>query len=609
MAAVQELGPTVAAPVRAGPPKPASDLELLAKTQVPGYGAAMRSLDYAAALPFLSNVEVIASTVVAVCTAITGVVALARAIRSNQRTVRAKSLKIGWQVDSGPDSTGALVLNESQATFQKLVITVTCGPRLRTARKDIALLKAGDEHLWPSDDVHSSVRTRPSPTDASTRHHGTPHNVQITFRDGKGYWSRSDERLDRVRSLVVWAERTRARTLARYFGSSSPFRRTYAVSVKVESFDRTEALEEALSRLVATGRPPRGYQVPDVVAGPHDWIGRVVREGSVLEPPFSPAGLARISPVAVAALTSQEQLYAIPYVFDSVALIRNNALVGSGPMPTTFGETIRAGNAVVEARGIEDGAGVALQVGSPDPAGNAGDPYHMWPLFSSCGGTFFGLRRTPSEGGGNDRFEDISVWRENFVNAFVQLSKLGTGPGGNGALNPDIGRAEALPLFLEGRAPFLVCSSRALASIKDKRLDVSVAAIPPLGDRQAVSMVSVYGFYIYRDAPNVPAARDLVTSYLSQPDAGEDLNKLQQLVPVQEEAMRTVAARDAVLRPYIGQCDDGQVMPSWPEMRAAWQLLGQTEYKVLAGEGDPRAVAGEAAEAGWELLQEARRSE
>lgn len=566
----------------------------------------MRSLDYAAVLPLLSNVEVVASTIVAVCTAITGAIALTRAIRSNQRTVRAKNLKIGWQVDSGPDSTGALVLNESTATFQKLVVTVTCGAHLRTARKDIAVLKAGDAHLWQSDDVHRSVRARPSPADASTRHHGTPHDVQITFRDGKGYWSLHEERLDRVRSLVVWAERTRARTLARYFGSSSPFRRRYAVSVRVESFDRTEALEEALTTLVATGRPPRGYHVPDVVAGPHDWIGRVVQEGSVLEPPFSPAGLARISPVAVEALTSQDQLYAIPYVFDSVALIRNNALTGSGPMPTTFAEAVRAGDAAVEAKGIQDGTGVALQVGSPDPAGNAGDPYHMWPLFSSCGGTFFGLRGTPSATGGADRFEDISAWREDFVNAFVRLSGLGTGPGGSGALNPDIGRAEALPLFLEGRAPFLVCSSRALASIREQRMDVSVAAVPPLGDGQAVSMVSVYGFYIYRGAPNVPAARDLVTSYLSQPDAGEDLNRLQQLVPVQEEAMGTVAARDSVLRPYIGQCDDGQVMPSWPEMRAAWQLLGHTEYKVLAGEGDPRAVAGEAAEAGWELLREAR---
>lgn len=345
-----------------------------------------------------------------------------------------------------------------------------------------------------------------------------------------------------------------------------------------------------------------------MVAGPHDWIGRVVQEGSVLEPPFSRAGLARISPVAVEALTSREQLYAIPYVFDSVAMIRNNALAGGGPMPATFDEAVRAGDAAIRAQGIEDGAGVALQVGPPDAAGNAGDPYHMWPLFSSCGGTFFGLRRTPPEAGGADRFEDISAWRENFVNAFVRLSELGIGPGGSGALNPDLGRAEALPLFLEGRAPFLVCSSRALASIKDRRMDVSVAAVPPLGDRQAVSMVSVYGFYIYRDAPNIPAARDLVTSYLSQPDAGDDLNKLQQLVPVQEEAMGTVAARDATLRPYIGQCHDGQVMPSWPEMRAAWQLLGHTEYKVLAGEGDPHAVAGEAADAGWELLREARSS-
>ena len=41
-------------------------------------------------------------------------------------------------------------------------------------------------------------------------------------------------------------------------------------------------------------------------------------------------------------------------------------------------------------------------------------------------------------------------------------------------------------------------------------------------------------------------------------------------------------------------------------MRQAWQLIGRTEYQVLAREGDPREIAGAAADEGWELLREAR---
>lgn len=560
------------------------------------YRSAMRSLDHAAGVPFFSDVGAIASTVVAVCAAITAVTALVRTVRSSRRKGRAKGLKIGWQAQSGPDSTGALVYNESKGTFQQLVLTVSCGIRGRTARKDIALLKAGDEHVWPSEDVHRS----PAAPEVGDAHDTAPHKVQITFRDGKGYWSRDEAQIERVRSLVIWAEKTRAETLARHFGRRSPFRRTYAVSVTVEPFERTEALENAFTSLAATGRPPRGHQIPDVVAGPHDWIGRVVQEELVLEPPFDRDGLARVSPLAVEALSSNDRLYGIPYVFDSVALIRNDALAGRGPMPATVEELVRAGTEALEVNGVADGVPLALQVGAPDANGDAGDPYHMWPLFSSAGGSFFGMRQETEAGGA--RFDDLPSWRDSFVDAFVQLAGLGA----NGVLRPDLGRNEALSLFLDGRAPFLVCSSRALASIRTRRLEVTVGGVPRFGSLPAVPMVSVYGFFINRNAPNLPAARDLVTTYLSQPDAGQHLNELQQLVPVQEEAMSVVAEGDPMLRPYVEQCRNGVIMPSWSEMRAAWQLLGRTEYRVLAGDGDPRAVAGAAADAGWELLARAR---
>jgi arabinogalactan oligomer/maltooligosaccharide transport system substrate-binding protein len=75
---------------------------------------------------------------------------------------------------------------------------------------------------------------------------------------------------------------------------------------------------------------------------------------------------------------------------------------------------------------------------------------------------------------------------------------------------------------------------------------------------------------------------------------------------VQEEAMSILAERDPVLGPYVDQCRTGLIMPLRPEMREAWQLLGRTEYQVLAGDGDPRALAEAAARAGWELLDPVR---
>jgi arabinogalactan oligomer/maltooligosaccharide transport system substrate-binding protein len=111
--------------------------------------------------------------------------------------------------------------------------------------------------------------------EAADVHDTKPHGVQATFRNGKNFWYRDEDQAGRVDSLVIWAEKTRAATLKRYFGRRSSFKRAYPVSVKVLPFERTEALEHAFTNLAATGNPPSGREIPDIVVGPHDWIGRV----------------------------------------------------------------------------------------------------------------------------------------------------------------------------------------------------------------------------------------------------------------------------------------------------------------------------------------------
>ena len=133
-------------------------------------------------------------------------------------------------------------------------------------------------------------------------------------------------------------------------------------------------------------------------------------------------------------------------------------------------------------------------------------------------------------------------------------------------------------------------------------MEVTVGAVPQLGLDIAQPLVSVYGFFICQGAPNLSAARNLLSSYLANPQAGLDLNKIQPLVPVQPGAMTHLADQDDLLRAYIDQCRTGMIMPSYPEMRKAWQLLGMTEYRVLAGDGNPRDVAAAAADQAREIL-------
>lgn len=549
---------------------------------------------------------------------IAGIYARTQRAARAARAAQAQLLMVSWRSKIGEEDASAAAHNRSEMAFNDMTLTVGCARMAsRVASTHIGFIKPNeDSKPWPSSKLHEQVGIQDDPRpagcpkpegDAAT---GCPeyHTVRATFSDNKGYWSTTQRgELKPVDSLVMWAEKTRADTLRRYLGPSSPFSRKYHLAAEVESFDRTEDLEHAFTTLARDGVKPPDLRIPDIVVGPHDWIGRVVEKDSVIGPPDT-GSQSEFDVNALYALRHGNVPRAVPYVFDTVALIRNNKLAGRGPMPSTIDEVLDTGKSAMAASKItDDGVPLALQVGKPNRRGDAGDPYHMWPLFSSAGGSFFGLNRSRAADNhdGGDQWDDIGIWQEDFIHAFEQLSRLGVGR--NGPLSPTLDRRDALDLFLNGRAPYFICSSGALASIKKHRLNVSVRAVPPLGEQEARSMVSVYGFFIYKEAPNQPAALDLLASYLKERRAGVDLQRYQQLVPVQTKAMSEVAGKDPILKPYVDQCGTGMIMPSYPIMREAWQLLGQTEYKVLAGDGDPHVVASAAAEKGWTLLEQARK--
>lgn len=561
----------------------------------------MSSLVLASGTSIIADTATLTGYVVSIAGGVSLVGGFALTSLRRRRRARAQLLKTGWQGAPSAGGSGALVYNESSVDFKDIVLTVACAHTAREARQDVGLLRAKTERHWPAQELHETMVSGivpPPGASGDTAHLAAPHEVNATFTDGKSYWYRTSERAVKLRELTMWAEATRAETLRRYFGRRSVFQHDFAVRVHIESFERTEHLEAAFTALGTTHHAPPGVRLPDIVVGPHDWIGRVVTDASIVEPPPSLSRLHAVDPKAVAALSRHGRLYGVPYVFDSVALIQNDALV-DGPPHGNLGDVLAAGREAIERHRIEAGVPLALQVGAPDGAGNAGDPYHFWPLFTSLGGSFFGLRDSATA-----RFDDPGDWREGFVDAFHDLARLGVA--GGGPLDPDTGRDRSLDLFLAGRAPYLVSSSRALRSIKERGMKVTVGPVPSLGAQPAVPMVSVYGFFIYRGAPNLPAARDLLTTYMQRSSAGLDLQRIQQLVPVQIDAMTAVAAADPQLAGYVAQCRDGMIMPSYPEMRDAWRLLGQTEYDVLAGNGDPRDRAAQAADAGWEMLAGAR---
>ncbi|GIG56854.1 hypothetical protein Lfu02_12260 [Longispora fulva] len=515
--------------------------------------------------------------------------------RRAKRLERARLVAASWgnDVPSRGDVTdefGALIHNGTDSVVRYAHVTVEHrGAPRWVAKQGWGVLSPGSSTKWaarkvyrvahgdlPVDEPGPEIWERPS-----------AYDVEVTFVDNEGFWLNGRTGVRELPSnLVLWSEATRAAALRRHIEDG--FSPDYGVRVSYVEFATIEDLQVGFDALGADPDASPRERVPDVLVGPHDWLGRVVHQEGVQRVWLTESQRQSFHPKALAALTRQGRLMGIPYAFDSVALIRNRQLTGHGPGPATMAELFGDGEALV-ASGVAEYP-LALQVG------DSGDPYHLWPLFSSVGGTFFGLRA-------DGRFDPPETWRPGFRRAFEEIAALGAG--GRGVLRPEVGRPEALAMFLAGRAPYLVCSSRALTSIIAAEMDVDVAPVPPLGDLPAVPMVSVYGFFIHAHGENRRIAEDLVTHYLARTDTGERLVEIQPRPPVQLDAIRRVAANDELVAPYITQCENGLVMPAYPRMRELWDVLGRAQRAVIGG-ADPAPVAERAADEGWELLRDVR---
>jgi arabinogalactan oligomer/maltooligosaccharide transport system substrate-binding protein len=181
--------------------------------------------------------------------------------------------------------------------------------------------------------------------------------------------------------------------------------------------------------------------------------------------------------------------------------------------------------------------------------------------------------------------------------AFARLRALGAR--GSNLLHNDLDREQAIRLFLNGRTPFLICSSRALMDIdlsnrspqrRANPLRITVCPVPPFADGgPARSFVSVYGFFVPRGTPNLALARDIVGDYLTQDVVAKALSVAQQRPPAHLGTIDTLAA-DSPVRGYAEECRRGLIMPSFPFMKEVWASIGEAERRVISG-ADPYRTA------------------
>jgi arabinogalactan oligomer / maltooligosaccharide transport system substrate-binding protein len=396
--------------------------------------------------------------------------------------------------------------------------------------------------------------------------------VRVTFTDEAGErWLRDQHgRLRRfeARLVVVATDAPRAVSLQRF---AEEFQAAYGVTLTFQTI-RTSISDE-LRPLFATGSP--GGATVDALIGAHDWIGSLAHE-NVIEPiMLSKEHRDAFRSWTLDALTYGRRLYGLPTTLDTTALIRNVDLVPRPP--ATLEDLIATGNDLRHEGKVVETLMVRVT--------EQGDPFQLWPLFASAGGSLFDMR----DGAWDPK--RVTLDSPASISAFDRLRSLGER--GDGLLRRSMDRTQAFELFSSGQTPYLISGSDGIEHARRAGLRVAVSPVPPFTDGgPARGMSLVHGMFIAKGGRNQLLTHDLFSDYLTHSTVMAALSKTV-VCPV---ALRVPLGHDADIQEYQNICDASDPMPAFRGMRRVWEIVGRAQAAVIRGgspEGTARAAAKE----------------
>jgi arabinogalactan oligomer/maltooligosaccharide transport system substrate-binding protein len=480
---------------------------------------------------------------------------------------RSQSAKVSawWGWSATPEGWGIFLRNGSEAPVFHVHATVLGSEDLAEIHEvHLPVLPPSSAPLFHL--LETAVKHDESTLTRSAR------RVRITFTDEAGErWLRDQYgRLSRfeARLVVVATDAPRAASLQQF---AEEFQAAYGVTLTFQAIQTS--ISDELQPLFAAG--PRDGADVDALIGAHDWIGGLAHEGLIEPIVLSKENREAFRSWTLDALTYGAKLYGLPTTLDTTALIRNVDL--SPEPPVTMEDLIATGNDLRYKRQVTETLAVRVT--------DQGDPFQLWPLFASAGGSLFGI----VDGAWDPKH--INLDSPASISAFERLRSLGER--GDGLLRRSMDRTQAFELFTSGRTPYLISSSDGLEYARRAGLRVAVSPVPPFtGGEPARGMSLVHGLFIAKGGRNQLLARDLFSDYLTHSTVMGALSKTV-VCPV---ALRVPFGQDVGVQEYQRICDASDLMPAFRGMRHVWEIVGRAQVAVIRGdspEGAARAAAKE----------------
>lgn len=354
--------------------------------------------------------------------------------------------------------------------------------------------------------------------------------------------------------LVIWTDAEKAASLEE---PAAAWGEANGLTVAVQT-----VAEDLQGNFITANQAGNG---PDMIVAAHDWIGNLVQNGSISPVQLPGSAADSIAPIGIEAVTYDGQTYGVPYAVETLVLFANNALTDV-PEPASVEEMVAA----AEAGGAENPLSL--------PVGEQGDAYHMEPFYTSGGGYLFG-----KDAEGNLDPSDVGVGKEGSIAAAKKIGELGE----KGVLSTSISGDNAISLFTDGKAAYLVSGPWAIENIRTAEMDFTMSAVPGFeGMEPAVPFAGVNAFYVAAGGKNPAFAQQFATAVASSADIVEQMFPKNELPPVNLELQEKLAADFPEVIKIAELAENAEAMPAIPEMAAIWQPLGQAEANIVGG-ADP----------------------
>jgi arabinogalactan oligomer/maltooligosaccharide transport system substrate-binding protein len=311
---------------------------------------------------------------------------------------------------------------------------------------------------------------------------------------------------------------------------------------------------------------------PDVIIGPHDWVGDLATNGLILPLYPSKATKAQFPGYALNAFsygTAVKKLFGAPYGLENVGLIVNTKLA---KVPTSFAQLEK--EAVAFKKKKSGNLGIAV------PQGSGGDAYHMYPFFSGLGGYVFGRNKA-----GNLDASDIGVANKKFLANSAMIDKWNK----EGLINSKVDYNTAKNAFLKGQAAFWITGPWESDALKASGLKIKIIQLPKIKFR-SVPFLGVQGMMVTKFATDHGVenlAKDFVSSFMMRASSQLDL-----AIANGRQPANTAAAKKYTdpIQSQFGKAGVGGVpMPNIPQMGSVWAELGGAWVKSTQGAGATKA--------------------